>query len=56
MEATTTKGGVRRNAGRKPSLVKKKPVAVYLPETLINELGIKEIRLKIYKHFENDIK
>ena len=56
MEATTTKGGVRRNAGRKPSLVKKKPVTVYLPETIVNGIGAKEIRLKILKTFENDIK
>lgn len=54
MEQTKKRGGARLNAGRKPSAIKKKPVTIYIPETIINEIGKENIKQTILKTFKTD--
>ena len=56
MEQKQKRGGARPNAGRKGSGIKKKPITVYLPESVFDLVGkekIKETILQTFKPTEN---
>lgn len=48
MEQTTKRGGLRSNAGRKKSANPKKPLTLYVEESIIKQYGQKELRNIIY--------
>lgn len=50
MEQVTTKGGVRRNAGRKPSTDKKVSIFCFIPTSTITKVGDKK---KVKELLEN---
>lgn len=48
-----SRGGKRSNAGRKPSGIKKEPIFFYLESSIIESIGKKELRNKIYEFIKN---
>jgi hypothetical protein len=49
MEQTTTRGGKRTNAGRKPSNNPKKAITLYVEKSIIERYGNNGLRELIYK-------
>ena len=49
MEQTTTRGGKRTNAGRKPSNNPKKAITLYVEKSILERYGNNGLRELIYK-------
>jgi hypothetical protein len=52
---TTKRGGARENAGRTPIEDKKRPLTIYVRESIINKLGGRIIALQELNKFINKL-